>query len=99
MTKILILEFSAVDDAKYEAVNAKLGIDAKSGKGNWPAGLRSHSASRTTDGAFFVIEVWDSQEQQDHFMKTKLGAALQEVGVPPPSRVVWADVVANQLIA
>jgi hypothetical protein len=99
MAKILILEFPAIDDAKYSAVNAKLGIDMKSGKGNWPAGMRSHSAARTAEGGFFVIEVWDSEGQQDQFMKTRLGAALQEVGVQPPRRVVWADLLTNHLIA
>jgi hypothetical protein len=47
------------------------------------------------DGGFFVSEIWDSPEQQAAFMEERLGAALAEVGVPAPSRVTWAEVVAH----
>ena len=90
----LILEFEGVTESQYDAVNQKLGLDPKRGTGDWPAGLVSHTAG-LDDGTLIVIEVWDTQEQQAHFMETRLGGALQEVGVPAPSRIAWVDVVAN----
>jgi len=35
----LILKFTGVGRAQYEAVNTKLGIDPKTGTGDWPADL------------------------------------------------------------
>jgi hypothetical protein len=88
----VILEFEGVGRSEYEAVNDKLGIDPKSGKGDWPPGIRSHVGA-TTDGGLVVTEVWDSQEAQAAFMESRLGAALGEVGVPEPVRVTWTEVL------
>ncbi len=90
----LILEFQGVDPSHYEAVNKKLGIDMATGEGDWPPGLLSHAGGPTGDGGFAVLEVWDSQEAQGEFMQTRLGSALQEVGVPEPSRMTWVDLLA-----
>jgi hypothetical protein len=40
------------------------------------------------------MEVWASKEDQQRFMDGRLGRALQEVGVPAPSRVEWLDLAA-----
>ncbi len=90
----VVLEFQGVDASQYEAVNKKLGIDMKTGKGDWPAGMLSHAGGLTDDGGLVVMEVWESQEAQGKFMESRLGAALQEVGVPAPSRVTWVDLIA-----
>jgi heme-degrading monooxygenase HmoA len=40
-----------------------------------------------------VIEVWESQEDQDAFMQSRLGPALHEAGVTaPPKRAEWSKV-------
>lgn len=90
----LILEFQGVDQRHYEAVNKTLGIDMATGTGDWPPGLLSHAGGPTSDGGFAVLEVWDSQEAQEQFMQTRLGAALQAEGLPAPSRVTWVDLLA-----
>lgn len=95
MAAAVILEFEGVGSSQYEAVNAKLGIDPVSGKGDWPAGLRSHVAGTTDGGGLVVAEVWDSQEAQAAFMEGRLGAALGEVGVPAPVRVTWVELLAH----
>lgn len=99
MAKQLIIEFPPLTDDKYQSVNAKLGVDATTGRGDWPPGLRSHRGGRSSDGHFFVVEVWDSQEAQDEFMKTRLGPALEEVKVPPPVRVTWIDLITDHVIS
>ena len=43
-----------------------------------------------------VTEVWDSQDAQGRFMEGRLGPALQEAGVPAPSRVTWFDILGYQ---
>jgi hypothetical protein len=95
MTVGLILEFQGVDQSQYDAVNGKLGIDPKSGKGDWPAGILSHVGATTDDGGLVVIELWDSKDSQESFMNGRLGKALGEVGVPAPVRVTWFDVIAQ----
>lgn len=88
----IVLEFDNVSPAQYKAVNDKLGIDATSGTGDWPAGLRSHAGGTTPDG-FVVYEVWESKAEQEAFMGSRLGAALGAVGVPDPRRITEVDIV------
>lgn len=95
MAAAIILEFEGVDKGMYEAVNSKLGIDPSTGKGDWPAGMQSHSAGTTDDGGLVVIEVWDSREKQGAFMTSRLGAAIADSGVPAPVRITWIDVLAQ----
>ncbi len=91
----LILEFSGVSEQDYAAVSSKLGIDAKTGKGNWPKGLQSHGAGPTDDGGFVVMEVWTDRGAQEEFMVTRLGPVLGEIGVPAPTRIAWVNLLAH----
>ena len=96
MAEVLILEFEGFDQAAYEQVNAELGINPDSGEGDWPAGLHTHLAGPTEGGGWIVIEVWESQEDQDAFMQSRLGGALQNAGVSgPPKRADWHKVKAH----
>jgi hypothetical protein len=95
MPAAVILEFEGITEQQYDAVNEKLGLDPKAGTGDWPDGLVNHLAGRMDDGGFFVSEIWDSPAHQAAFMDGRLGAALAEVGVPAPTRVTWAEVVAH----
>ena len=81
----LILEFSGLHEKDYEAVSSKLGIDMKTGKGNWPKGLQSHGAGHTDDGDFVAMEVWTDRGAQEEFVVTRLGPALGEAGVAAPT--------------
>ena len=94
MAQQLTLEFSGVTAEQYWAVNAAMGID-QDDPAAWPEGIVSHVAGATDDGGWVVTEVWDSREAQARFMDTRLGAALGQVEVPPPSKVQWVDLVAN----
>jgi hypothetical protein len=89
----LILRFPAnVREQDYDAVNSQLRFDPRTGQGDWPAGLQSHSAGASDDG-WVVTEVWDSKEAQAAFMESQLGPALS--ALPQPT-VVWFDVIASQ---
>ena len=89
----LILQFPAsVGEKEYDAVNAKIGFDPRTGGGDWPAGLQSHLAGKSDQG-LVVTEVWESKAHQEAFMASRLGAALGAVGVPEPVRVTELDVV------
>lgn len=93
MAEALILEFSDVTEAQYNAVNDILGINPTTGEGDWPAGLLSHFGGMGSGGSLTVVETWDSQASQATFMESRLGPALGQIGLPAPSRVEWLDVV------
>ena len=91
MAEALILEFDGeVRRADYEAVNGTLGIDPVGGGGDWPKGLVSHLGAAKA-GGWVVVEVWESKGDQEAFMQGRLGTALQEAGLPAPSRVEWLE--------
>jgi hypothetical protein len=96
MSDALILEFTGGTADQYQAVNAILGIDSKTGEGDWPAGLLSHTGATSSTGDLMVFEIWDSQESQTAFMTSRLGPALESAGVPQPSRVEWLAVLGHR---
>jgi hypothetical protein len=97
MPAALILEFEGVSEKEYEAVNDALGFDPKTGEGDWPDGMLSHSAGHRDDGRFVVMEVWDTPQHQERFMEGRLGEALQKGGITePPVGVTWIELVAHQ---
>jgi hypothetical protein len=96
MAAALILEFEGVTMKEYAAVNAALGTDPKTGEGNWPDGLVTHSAGLNEDGHLVVMEVWDTPEHQARFMEERLGEALGKGGVTgPPSSITWMELEAH----
>ena len=97
MSELLILEFEGFGAKDYEKVNEILGINAETGEGEWPAGLHTHLAGPTEGGGWIVVEVWESQEDQDEFMKSRLGPALGQAGVAgPPKRAEWSKTHAHR---
>jgi hypothetical protein len=97
MAASVILEFEGVTLEQYDAVNAAMGIDSRTGAGDWPDGLLTHSAGLNDDGHLVVMEVWDTPEHQARFMEERLGAALAQGGVTePPSSVTWIELTAHQ---
>ena len=95
MSDALVLEFRGVTSDQYDAVNQALGINTRTGEGDSPAGLLSHTGAMTAGGDLMVLEVWDSQELQGTFMADRLGAALGQAGLPNPTRVEWLTVVGH----
>ena len=91
MSEVLILEFAGATAEQYLAVNKILGVDVKTGEGDWPAPLLTHIGA---DGAagLVVVEVWESQDAQAAFM-ARLGPALAEAGLPAPARMEWLSLL------
>lgn len=93
MSELLVLEFDGVDETHYAKVNAELGLDPQTGAGNWPTGLVSHLAGLTDTGSAYVVEVWESQQAQEEFMRSRLGAAMPAGGVTAAPKVTWARLI------
>jgi hypothetical protein len=94
MPEVLILEFTGVGEAEYEAVNKQLGIDMQTGQGDWPAGLLAHTAGVADDGSFVVTEVWASRADQEAFLHGRLGQALVAGGITAQPTVRWVPLLA-----
>ena len=84
MAVCLIMQFAGMDTSKYDGVMDKLGLS--SANPNWPKGIVSHVAGRTSDG-LCVVDVWDSQQNFDAFMTSRLKPAFDAVGGLPQPRV------------
>lgn len=95
MADALILEFEGFGLEEYERVNEKLGVDMRSGEGDWPPGLLTHSAA-SKHGGFLIYEIWASKADQERFMEERLGRAMQAGGVEgPPARTEWLELQAH----
>lgn len=98
MPEALILEFAGLGETDYAAVNSHLGIDMRTGKGDWPPGLLVHAAGNEDDSAAFIVtEVWSSRAAQGAFMDSRLGPALAAAGVTVAPRVRWVPLLSYHL--
>lgn len=89
MAEALIMEFEGYGLDQYERVSEILGIDMRSGKGDWPDGMLLHSAS-VKEGGFIIYEVWASQADQKRFMAERLAHAFRAGGIEErPVRSEW----------
>lgn len=96
IAELFILEFEGFGEDDYIGVNSILGIDHTDDEGDWPAGMVSHIAAPIV-GGWTVIEVWETREHQDEFMKSRLGPALHKAGHnKPPKRAEWSKATAHR---
>ena len=99
MSQALILEFKDATADQYEAVDRLLGLDPRTGEGDWPDGLLHHIGTASDRSGVVVMEVWDSQESQGTFMASRLGPALDKVGLPEPTRVEWLPILGEHHVS
>jgi hypothetical protein len=71
----LVFEGPTVTEAQYDQVAKEVLPDNK-----MPNGMLYHVAGPSPTG-WRVVEVWNSQESADLFLKEKLGAALQRANI------------------
>ena len=96
MAEVVVIEFSQPNAVEvYHRVNKELGWDGEPDSASWPAGMLSHVSGEKGD-KLIVVEVWETQEDQDDFMKSRLGPALHKAGVTkPPKRAEWHKLKAH----
>jgi hypothetical protein len=93
MADVIIIEVEC-DPSLYGKVNEILGLDPKTGSGDWPKGLISHVGGGG-DNAVVVVEAWESRSEQEAWMASTLGPALGQAGITAPKRMEWLDQLGN----
>jgi hypothetical protein len=83
MAIAFLLEWPGVTQAQYDAVIQELDLGGRVA----PGGV-FHVAG-PMEGGWRVVDVWESQEVFDTFLREKLGQALQHAGVQPPQVQAW----------
>ena len=78
MSVLMTLEVPGGTTAKYDRTNEILGI---AGEHDAPPGLITHVCGITDDG-ILMVDVWDSVASLEDFAHNRLGAALEQAGMP-----------------
>jgi hypothetical protein len=90
---IRIMRSPSVSAEVYAAVVAKLDLESEH-----PLGLMSHAAGQA-EGAWQIVEIWDSAEYARRFDRERLIPAIESVtGSPPPADVSTVSYELQQLI-
>ena len=83
MSVVVIARPEGINEEMYDAVNRKIGDDM-------PDGMVIHTAGRSEDGAFQIVDVWESREAHERFAMERLmpavNAVMQDMGMPQVDR-------------
>jgi hypothetical protein len=66
-------------------------------EGNPPPGVIFHAASFDKSGNICVAEVWESEDQWNNFLSTRLKPAMQKGNIPPPKTQIFQIHIINAL--
>jgi hypothetical protein len=78
MAVLMILELDGATTDDYDKINEAMGID----QDNLPDGLVSHAVGPTEDGGgLLIVDVWETEEQLEHFVQNRVGPAMAKAGV------------------
>jgi hypothetical protein len=83
MAVLMMAEMRGMTPEIYDALNEAMNFPAEV-----PEGLLSHVAA-PTDGGMQIVDVWQSREHNERFLREKLGPAFARVpgtdAIAPPS--------------
>jgi hypothetical protein len=79
----MIMTFPGGTQEQYDAVLQQLNLG-----GRMPPGGISHAAG-PIEGGWRVVDVWETQEAFDIFLRERLEQAMQNAGLAPPEVEVW----------
>jgi hypothetical protein len=83
MAIAMLLEFRGTTVEQYDAVIRDLNLGGKAYKGG------IFHVAGPVEGGVRIVDVWESQEAFDAFLRDKLGAVMQKNNVAPPEVSAW----------
>ncbi len=85
MASVMQMRWDGVTEEQYDQLRP-----LAQWENDHPEGAIFHVAY-FTDGGIKVVDVWESPQQFDRFMETRLGPAIAQVGVAGQPDVAWYD--------
>ena len=82
------MRFEGATLEQYDRVMELMGLDQGDTS---PTGAVFHWVA-ATDNGIVVVDVWESDEQFNHFAETQIGPYTQQVGIPAPPVVTRYEV-------
>ena len=82
------MRFEGATLEQYDPVMELMGLDQGDTS---PAGAVFHWAAATDDG-IVVVDVWETDEQFNHFAETQIGPHTQQAGIPAPPVITRYEV-------
>jgi hypothetical protein len=79
MAILAIFTGEGITSEMYDALREEVGWERM-----YPKGVISHAAAFDEHGNAHVVDVWESPEALDEFVNTRLGPAIQMLGIPQP---------------
>jgi hypothetical protein len=58
-------------------------------EGNPPPGIISHAASFDEAGNICVADIWESEDNWDNYLNTRLKPSMQKGNIPPPNTQIF----------
>jgi hypothetical protein len=80
----LFVEVPEMSSEKAAQVNNALNLGGKP-----PKGQVFHAEGPMEGGGTRVVDIWESQESLDTFMRNQLGPVFQRLNIPMPQPVIW----------
>jgi hypothetical protein len=84
MTILAIHTGNRITKDMYENVRKEVNWE-----GNTPPGVIFHAAYFDNSGNFSVTEIWESEDQWNNFLNTRLKPSFQKGNVPPPKTQIF----------
>lgn len=85
MATVMQMHWAEATKDQYEAARKMVGWETKT-----PTGAKYHVAWFAKDG-LHVIDVWDSAQDFNRFLETRLMPAVQKIGIPGQPNVQLDD--------
>ena len=89
MASVMQMHWKGVTKDQYETVRKHVKWETDT-----PKGAQFHVCSFADDG-MHVLDIWDSPEDFQKFMDTRLGAGIQAAGIQGQPDVKWAPLHAT----
>lgn len=87
MATVMLMHWPEVTREKYEEARK-----AVNWEGDVPAGAQFHTAWFGADG-FRVLDLWDSREDFERFVQSRLMPGIQKIGIDGAPRIEYADTI------
>lgn len=85
MSIIMLMHWPEVSKAQYEQARKEINWE-----GDTPQGAKFHVAWFGEDG-FHVLDLWESREDFERFLKQRLTPAVQKIGIQGQPKVQYAN--------